>query len=234
MGMRRASIFCALGRIATAGPNHDQVRPQRHEALEIDRGHVSDARHLARRRRLIGVLDRRHDFAAGAGGEQHLGGARRQAHDAQRRLAHADLAAEVVHHGARTGRRARHSSASAHSRLLRKLDLSRVMPPILKPKVARIMNYASAYAPRTDKHAGGNRHAAGRPGAARPAVTFRRQAEGAPPRRAPIIRKCPYKVLPPSGAAHVPACHRPASGTLQRHARRPAHLPRRCAPQRPL
>ena len=61
--------------------------------------------HSPCRRRLVGILDRRDHLGAGAGGEQHLGGARGQAQDAQRWIANRDLATQVVRHGVSRARR---------------------------------------------------------------------------------------------------------------------------------
>jgi hypothetical protein len=93
----------ALRGMAAGRPQHHDVRVQRDQAFHVDRRNVPDARHTARRRRLVRVLHRRDDLAAGAGPEQHLGRPGRQAHDAQRRLGHLYLAPRVVGDPAQRG-----------------------------------------------------------------------------------------------------------------------------------
>src|SRR3569833_1866540 len=46
-----------LRRITATRPDNDQVRVQRHQAFDVDTGHVTDARNQLCRWWLIGILD---------------------------------------------------------------------------------------------------------------------------------------------------------------------------------
>ncbi len=94
----------ALRGITAGGPRDHHVRVQPDQALEVNRGHIADARNTARRRWLVGIFDGGNYLGAGTGGEQHLGCTGRQAHDATRRGTHAQRAARVIGHAA-AGRR---------------------------------------------------------------------------------------------------------------------------------
>ncbi len=68
-------------------PRDDEVRRERHDALQVERRRVAHARQRPRRRGPVAVRDDADHGAAGARGEQQFGRVRREADDALRRLA---------------------------------------------------------------------------------------------------------------------------------------------------
>ena len=82
---RQPLLIRRLGR-----PRHSAVHPDGDLDLEALSGQP------LRRRRIVAVLDRADDLAAGPRGEQQLGDVRREADDAQRRAGQLDGDAAVV------------------------------------------------------------------------------------------------------------------------------------------